>query len=709
MAKKSTRGTAYAPGGPKEVYGRLNIAYEEKKRIKDIGVDTLDYSGDMVGENSTSQEDMSDIREAMSLFLSEEPSKGEVSDINNLIDSHEGNIGKLREELDELLESGDKVGLMEFAADTAHNKEYQDILVTEDHYRIVYEDKKSEFAEKSAILTKKIDKGDTEYEDVGDIYTSAQEAAHAFEVTDATRKMTDDYTALIAEAVDNSYTLEDDDSITMFTGGVLGNNDSIEGEYHESGTRPWLEYRQGGMGGSDIGAMADKESAYYAQNMDEIWKSKTEDITDEQVEEQSEAHGGGYDTATGKGNALEDMIGALYAQKYPDMKVLHNKSTWLHNEDGSHVRINYDFMLQRGDKVDGTLEIKTASNPKKWGDVSEGLDGVPANYRAQALAQAEAGGFSHGAVAVLINGHDFRVYEFDYTDDLKAESQENIRRANELYEAAQKAKATGNTESPYVKKTGPTRKGFPKTAFTKGLAGEKAKVFKQVANLRGNGTTPEDVKEEFLRNVPSNKEDWNQDNISSALTGLYKNSQTPGRIVTGIDLETTGLKSGAGERIVELGVSQFDLGTGQEVGKIDELYGVGKTRQFTGNIGPTEITGITMDKIEGKKQFHNPGDASQEYLLNEMKKTGLLVAHNKTYERSMLRGQLKGFAEAELSGEISFFDTMDVAKKMMTAEQAPNNTLQSLVESQGMEYVDAHRAYSDTKMMMDAFSSWQRS
>ena len=86
------------------------------------------------------------------------------------------------------------------------------------------------------------------------------------------------------------------------------------------------------------------------------------------------------------------------------------------------------------------MEIKTTKDPDNYGDESLGIDGLSSTVRAQALAQCYEGDFEKGALAVLINGSELRVFQWDMNDELKEEARRNQENATKFFNAAQIAR-----------------------------------------------------------------------------------------------------------------------------------------------------------------------------------------------------------------------------------------------------------------------------
>ena len=265
------------------------------------------------------------------------------------------------------------------------------------------------------------------------------------------KKMDTEFRALFAQAVDNAMkitgqqpdvvNIPDDTPINGST--PLGN--------FESNSREWLEVRQSGMGASDYAVIADKESRWHEQNMNRVHDSKVKKYTDADVNKHAHSTSDEYyRNAMHQGTVLEDYTAMLAAQQLPaGERVMHNKST--HRFPGTHAQINYDYLLDRdGDgKPDGVFEIKTAKNFRYWGDTADGIDGLPQNYRAQVLVQAYTLGADHGALGVLGDHNQVRLYQFEMTDDLKKEARGIIEAGDALFDVWQMEKNNISEQPPF--------------------------------------------------------------------------------------------------------------------------------------------------------------------------------------------------------------------------------------------------------------------
>lgn len=446
-----------------------------------------------------------------------------------------------------------------------------------------------------------------------------------------------------------------------------------------------------------------------------------------------------FTDASSRGNALEAFIAELYARAN-DCVVLHNKGTW--NRPSSVVNVNIDGLLSSdGNNPDGILEIKTATDPTNWGPEILGIDAVPLNYRAQVLAATYEAGFDRGAVAVLINETEFRYYNFTMTPELREEAEANYLFVKNVMERIFdiKKKALENPDNAdtiiaydpeiYGERplAGARKKDpmtvFPKSMLTNGLAGEKGRFFTVIARYRGVDVEEviEDYKEidsEIILNdnsidnidfdtLPSfirsgEEHEWKIRKIIYNLVQLFYESDISDKVFTGIDIETNSLSATMG-RIIEIGITSMDMGTGEEKSSYNHLYNIPESSKRSYGTGAEDVHNISVEDINNEMYFDN--DEEQKRVLDKLIENKIVFAHNAKFEKQFLRSQLKGFAQAEYDGDIYVMDTMDFIKKTMPS--AKNNKLEEFCKNNGVEYVDAHRALQDAQMMMKALYNYQ--
>lgn len=472
---------------------------------------------------------------------------------------------------------------------------------------------------------------------------------------------------------------------------------------YPSGSREWLEARQKGIGGSDVGSILKVDPEWGDRDYKDVFNSKIFPITDEQVLEQ-EAGQVEFNDAASRGNAWEFLIGKMFADANPETQVIICKASWAKTHERI-MRVNFDFLLSRtkGDgKPTGLLEIKTASDPALWGKPEDGLDAVPAKYRAQVLHGAIAAGFSWGAIAVLIDGYDFRYYTFEMTEELIKEAWRNATECRRFWNKVKVAREEESVRmvneelAPEPKKT---TKGFSSVLSQRGEKGNNARksMILEIAQLMK--ATPSEVLTRY-RSIRAFDEDFEHRNAVEAFRDLYKAAIsevfTNYERIVAVDIETSGNTPISGS-IIEIGISVRDSNN-NEVDSMEELYGITENEMNNGGTGSEDVHNINVQDILGKPLFTEK--ENQEKVL-ELLKSGLVLAHNKSFEIAWFRQNLPGFVDAELNGEINIIDTMDLCKRFLP--DAPGNRLQDFMEYFGMEYVDMHRAHKDAFFTAECF------
>lgn len=578
--------------------------------------------------------------------------------------------------------SGDEV--LSVVSEMTSSQVYRDLPASLDRLSRLHTSEKGKFYRRNAAMTASLDATGVHDEDeAAKIRLHGLAALEAFEDRVATRGMLEDYKNTIAVGL-RRYHEAFDTPLATYEADTLGPLTS--GGHFETGSREWLEFRQGGIGGSDLGVLADTESRWHRSMMARLWDSKKLPVTDEQVQSQLLGQREVTDPIS-RGNALEEFIGSMYRRDHPEDTVMVGKSSWV--SATSPMQINFDALLSSdGVTPDGALEIKTSSRPQDWGAESDGLDGVPAGYRAQVLGQVYEAGFRRGAVSVLINETDLRTYTFEMDEALTAEAAGLIDKAREF-----KARTEAETANPYAtEREYVPKKGFDAEELSEGP--ERRAHLRKVATLRG--TDEDSVRAEMQAGLDAGRP------AAEVMRGLYSDSDLSGRRLAGLDLETTSLSPATG-RIIEVGVATMDLSDGSVTGGHSELHDVSDIGRRTYGTGSVDVHGITPEAVAGKPQFSDP--SVQRRVMDRLLAERDVVAHNVAFERQWLRVHLDGFAEAEARGDVRFIDTRDVT---MYAADTEGNSLEDFCRDNDVAYVGAHRAYQDTEMMMRALYNWSR-
>jgi len=460
----------------------------------------------------------------------------------------------------------------------------------------------------------------------------------------------------------------------------------------ESGTREWLEQRQGGAGGSDIGPIVGVHGTYNSRA--DIMDSKINPITDEQVEEQSGGHSE-FSGAAGRGNAWEKRIFLDVKKRHPELNVTFCKASWKNNTNQFQFA-NFDGLLVDENGVpDGILEIKTASVAGKWGKPEDGLDGVPATYRTQVLWYAQAAGFKRGMVAVMIDDREYREYHFTMTPELEEEANRNLEKVRAfMAEVEARKNGTWGTRT--------RSRGFSLNALNSSLVNrEKKEIFAEVAMMRG--TAPETVQAEFVSGF-DNENRKDRAFVESRLRNLYvetaKKTNLPDYV--GVDLETAGSVPTNG-RILEFGAS-LRTGYAGEVGgtvvcekeKLSKLYGLSRKTLAARSTGNSDVHGIMEGQVAKKRQFNNPVEGAR--VLTMLKQANFMLAHNASFENRWMSTHVPGYADAVRNGEIGIVDSAKLNRRLFS-DSTPNDKLESYTARFDVPYINSHRAYADTVMM----------
>lgn len=619
--------------------------------------------------------------ELLDSILSGPTEPGTARPYAELSDGHEQAMADYAERIESATSGAEVLAVVE---EMTSSGIYRDLPASFEELNRLHTSEKGKFYRRNAAMTATLEEGGEYEEDrAAEIRAHGLAALDAFEDRVATREMMEDYKNAIATGL-RRYHEEFDTPLATYEADTLGPLTS--GGHFETGSREWLEFRQNGIGGSDLGIIADTESRYHRAAMARLWDSKRLDITDEEVQRQALGQREVTDPIS-RGNALEEFIGSMYRRDHPEDTVMVGKSSWLSHT--SPMQINFDALLSTdGVTPDGALEIKTSSRPQDWGDESEGLDGVPANYRAQVLGQVYEAGFRRGAVSVLINETDLRTYSFEMDDKLTAEAAGLIEEARQF-----KARTDAEDTNPYARSRDFTpKKGFEDEELVEGP--ERQAQLRKVATLRG--TDEDSVRAEMQAGLDAGRP------AAEVMRGLYEDSDLSGRRLIGMDLETTSFSPTTG-RIIEIGMLSMDMTDGTTSGIHSELHDIPASSYRATGTGAVDVHKITAEDIAGKAQFSDP--AVQRRVMDRLLAERDVVAHNVAFERQWLRVHLDGFAEAEARGDVRFIDTRDVTTY---ATDTRANTLEAFCEDNGVSYTGAHRAYQDTEMMMKALHNWSR-
>lgn len=468
--------------------------------------------------------------------------------------------------------------------------------------------------------------------------------------------------------------------------------DLVAGGEYESGSPEWHAQREGGIGGSDVAKIMLVDKKYGEQEFRELLLKKVglNDGNDTDLSRND------YDTAVGRGNAWEETIRHMYADRNPDKNVAFCKTSWEGVGEQAYRHANFDGLeLDDNGVPTGIIEIKTGIHTDKWGSTEDGYAGMPENYRKQALWYAHNAGLKDVTLVAVLDDYDYREYKFSMDDPRAVQEVKDIEKATSgFWKDVEKHKNELANGIDNVSPKTSMIKGFPKTLV-------KKRVVSQLAVYSGD--TPYNVARKYdtvMKHV--NRKDHDQ--VQEGLTKLYA-SYDPAdkkRPFIGIDIETNSASSAKG-RIIETGIVSL-ANDGSTKVEYSSLHGVSDKVMRGAGAGSEEVHKINADMLKGKKPFEDAD--TQKEILAHLKK-GTIVAHNASFEKEWLSVNLNGFAEALDKKQVRILDTKQLTSHLM--DETESNTLETFAESNGVAYEGAHAATTDTRMMMEALGNFRKS
>jgi putative phage-type endonuclease len=162
----------------------------------------------------------------------------------------------------------------------------------------------------------------------------------------------------------------------------------------------WLNYRRGGIGGSDIAAICGLSK----------WRTPIHVY----LEKLGEAPEESFSEAAEWGTRLEPLIADKFASEHPEWAITEKQVIYCHPEQRWALG-NLDRMLICPRRGRGILEIKTASEflRHEWDN-----DNIPDYYYVQLQWYMFVTGLEWGYFAALIGGNKYREYEVMRDDNM---------------------------------------------------------------------------------------------------------------------------------------------------------------------------------------------------------------------------------------------------------------------------------------------------
>lgn len=597
--------------------------------------------------------------------------------------------------LSKLVQNEDFVGLREFVEERAQAEVYQDAIAQREEYRAELAELTNEIAE----VKKKTRSADPAV--AADARLKERdltlEYRETFEDFALLRAQLDEYRVLTAQAALSASIFQEEKEraagvFLEYDKDRLGDLEAL-GEY-ESGSPEWHAARAAGIGGSDVGAIMRANKDYASVNFTRLTATKLGlEVPGDSVPGRDDLR-----SAIGRGNAWEEYIRHTVALNNPDENIAFCKTSW-HGIENPHRHANFDgLILDDNGNPEGIVEIKTGSDPTKWGSVETGLDGVPPEYKKQVLWYAMNGGLKHGKIVAVLDDYDYREYKFSMDDPkIKAEVAEIASATDAFWEDIQNKKAQLEAGIPLSRK--------------KQTRGMKASLdYDSIAEVYAGyaGVSLSEAKEKIVTTVESEKAAKGRmltdSEFQKAAVGVFAAYDPSSRKkpLIGVDIETTTTTPRTG-RIIETGIAELgrDGNTSLVYGSTHDIPA--KAKAGVG-LGASDLHKISPEMIEGRPSFDTPEE--QKRILNHLK-SGTLVAHNASFEDRFFSANLPGYVEAKNAGEINILDTRKLSRLLMP--RSDDSSLESFAEDNGVPYEGAHAAPQDALMMMKALGRLQES
>jgi len=481
----------------------------------------------------------------------------------------------------------------------------------------------------------------------------------------------------------------------------------------EGGSDEWHALRQLGIGGSQILEAAGYEVDYSSHRLrrksDNGRGYALEDLLNEKTLTPEERVDEGSD-ATQRGHLWEPVLLDAYAE-FTGATVVIGKQTWRGPKPWQVV--NVDGIVLDADGVpEGLVECKNSNNHKKW------EKGVPVEFRAQVLYYLDATGLGYADLVARVNG-DVTVHRIERGEplDLNPSKQsgtlgtthiEDVHTAlAEVWEAVKEVK-----EDDFAKTFYRRARRKPVIEYNSHSMG---KCTTNVWALLHYDMTRDQVAAELklrmkeyrdANNVRKPDKDDKSIALDHAVRSLLRERFDPTRlgVLCGIDGETAAIVNEANTMRpfmpelcswIETGIAFFEDGEVTEVHH--RQHGVEPRILRINGTGAQDVHNIAPEDIEGLVPLDVDMD-SLEWIRGHLISSDVIVAHNVEFESRFLSPLVFDACKS-----LPWLDTQWLTKHFVPMTDVyDDNKLKSFVEAMGGQYVGAHRAHVDARMMMEA-------
>ncbi|WP_042376415.1 exonuclease domain-containing protein [Gordonia alkanivorans] len=457
------------------------------------------------------------------------------------------------------------------------------------------------------------------------------------------------------------------------------------GEFPQ-GSREWLEARQQGFGGSDIGTALGYD-AY--DNPSSVVTGKLRAITDEEAAQQQADIERGVGAAP-RGHAWEQVSARRFAEDNPELRLAHTKATWQGREPWQQCHLDNVIVDDTGAPT-AVWEGKTADDARNW------ADGIPVRYRAQLVHAMDTLGVDKAAITVTLDGRETRTYWMGRNEPIDpndpeqrtyADRKPELRALWQKVETARRQAATTPSAPP---KRNNGRFKWVANPHSQSSRDTNASTARQLAVYRGCSIA--EAEQLIQTRIAAG------DNADAAVRRCYDDydpRRTPNRRFVVLDVETNGTHAGKHE-ILQTGYQVID-GHGNVHEENNSYHDINPRSAPTVGVGMREVHGIDYHRIHRQPRFSR---SAQRERLRELAADPnvTFVAHSANFERSFLRAN--GIDASRV------IDTMTLSRKF--DHQSTGATLADFTAARGISYVGAHDAYNDARMTAQALLRfWDR-
>lgn len=164
--------------------------------------------------------------------------------------------------------------------------------------------------------------------------------------------------------------------------------------------------------------------------------------------------------------------------------------------------------------------------------------------------------------------------------------------------------------------------------------------------------------------------------------------------IVAFDTETTGLRPFDGDRVIEFGAVELQVGQDLRVGQV-------RRHDFLINPGipipreATKVSGIGDDQVADEPPFEKRADRVRELLSD-----AILVAHNLPFDLAFVRSELERAGRSWPSTRAEI-DTLPLAQRLLSHMR--QHKLGMICHELGVDLVEAHRASNDAEACGRAF------